>query len=369
MSNHSKTPKLEQYFMALTKAEASDLHLKAGHPPHIRKSSQLTASSAPPMTSDTILDMAREIFNEEQAEKFEKFGSVDLAWEIEGGDRFRVNVFRQRGRISLAARRVTRNVPNFTQLHLPPIMEKVANVHQGLVLLSGPTGSGKSTTIAAMLNHINKTRACHIVTVEDPIEYLFEDEMSLINQREIGVDVDNFPDALKYLMRQDPDVVLIGEMRDPATFSAALQAAETGHLVFGTVHASSSSQTIGRIMDLFAPESRERARNSLALNLQAIICQRLLPSIGEGIDRVPTVDILLANAIVRKLLIEGRDAELPDVIRAHESDGMLSFTESLFQLVENELVEPKVAIAAAPNADELRMRMKGIKTSQGGIIR
>jgi twitching motility protein PilT len=369
MKNRPNTPKLEQYFEALTKQDASDLHLKAGQPPHVRKSSKLMPASGPPMTSEAILEMAQEIFTPEQAEKFERHGSIDLAFEIEGGDRFRVNVFLQRGRASLAARRVTRNIPDFEQLHLPDTMSKIANVHQGLVLLSGPTGSGKSTTIASMLQYINRSRACHIVTIEDPIEYLFEDEKSLINQREIGVDVENFPDALKYLMRQDPDVVLIGEMRDPATFTAALQAAETGHLVFGTVHASSSSQTIGRIMDLFTPDSRERARNSLALNLQAIVCQRLLPSIADDIDRVPTVDILLANPIVRKLLMEGRDAELPDVIRAHENDGMLSFTESLHQLVEAELVEPKVAIAAAPNPDELRMRMKGIKTSQGGIIR
>jgi twitching motility protein PilT len=363
-----KAPRLEKYFKALTKAEASDLHLKSGKPPHIRKSSKLMPSPTEVLSSQDILEMAQELFNEDQAKLFHDLGSVDLAWEIEGGDRFRINVFRQRGRISLAARRVTRNIPDFEQLHLPPVMEKIAQAHQGLVLLSGPTGSGKSTTIASMLNYINRTRSCHIVTVEDPIEYLFEDDKSLINQREIGIDVDNFSDALKFLMRQDPDVVLIGEMRDPETFTAALQAAETGHLVFGTVHASSSSQTIGRIMDLFLPESRERARNSLALNLRAIVCQRLLPSIAEGVDRVPAVDVLLDSPSTRKLLLEKRDSELPELIKANESNGMKSFTESLYELIESEMIEPKVGIEAANNPDELRMRLKGIKTSQGGLI-
>jgi twitching motility protein PilT len=363
-----KAPRLEKYFKALTKMEASDLHLKSGKPPHVRKSSSLMPSPSEVLSSTDILGMAEELFNEDQAKLFHDLGSVDLAWEIEGGDRFRINVFRQRGRISLAARRVTRNIPDFEQLHLPPIMGQIAQAHQGLVLLSGPTGSGKSTTIASMLNYINRTRSCHIVTVEDPIEYLFEDDKSLINQREIGIDVDNFSDALKFLMRQDPDVVLIGEMRDPETFTAALQAAETGHLVFGTVHASSSSQTIGRIMDLFLPESRERARNSLALNLQAIVCQRLLPSIAEGVDRVPAVDVLLDSPSTRKLLLEKRDSELPELIKANESNGMKSFTESLYELIESEMIEPKVGIDAANNPDELRMRLKGIKTSQGGLI-
>ncbi len=360
--------KLEKYFRAIVKEEASDLHLKAGKPPHIRKSSKLQPSAADVLSSDDILEMAEEMLTPTQSEFFHEHGSIDLAWELEGSDRFRINIFRQRGRVSLAARRVTRNIPSFESLHLPPIMGEIAQARQGLVLLSGPTGSGKSTTIASMLQYVNHSRHCHIVTIEDPIEYLFEDDKSLINQREIGIDVENFTDALKYLMREDPDVVLIGEMRDFETFQAALQAAETGHLVFGTVHASSSSQTIGRILDLFPVDNHPRIRHSLAFNLQAIVCQKLLPSIAKDVDRVPAVDILLASPTTRKLIIEGRDVELPDLIRASEDRGMMSFTRSLYELIEAELIEPNVGYEAAPVADELKMMMKGIKSGQAGLI-
>jgi len=361
-------PKLAKYFRAIVKAGASDLHLKSGKPPHIRKTSKLQTSPTEALTSEDILSMAEELLTPEQSKFFHEHGSVDLAWELEGSDRFRINVFRQRGRVSLAARRVTKNIPDFKNLHLPPVMEQIAQVQQGLVLLSGPTGSGKSTTIASILQHINRTRPCHIVTIEDPIEYLFEDDKALINQREIGIDVEDFQAGLKYLMRQDPDVVLIGEMRDRDTFQAALQASETGHLVFGTVHASSSSQTIGRILDLFPVENHSRIRHSLAFNLQAIICQKLLPSIAPDVDRVPAVDILLANPATRKLIIEQRDAELPDLIRSHEERGMKSFTRSLYELIESEMIEPNVGYEAAPNIDELKMMMKGIKAGQAGLI-
>ncbi len=361
-------PKLEKYFRAIVKAEASDLHLKSGKPPYTRKSSKLQPAQADRLTSDDILAMAEELFTPAQSKLFREHGSVDLAWELEGSDRFRINVFRQRGRVSLAARRVTRDIPNFEDLHLPPVMGQIAQVQQGLVLLSGPTGCGKSTTIASILQHINRTRACHIVTIEDPIEYLFEDDKALINQREIGIDVENFSAALKFLMREDPDVVLIGEMRDRETFQAALQASETGHLVFCTVHASSSSQTIGRILDLFPVENHPRIRHSLAFNLQAIICQKLLPSIADGVDRVPAVDILLATSTTQKLILEQRDAELPDLIRAHEERGMKSFARSLYELIESEMIEPNIGYEAAPNTDELKMMMKGIKSGQAGLI-
>lgn len=361
-------PRLEKYFRAVAKAEASDLHLKAGKPPLIRKSSKLQAAPTEVLTSEDILAMAEELLTPEQSKFFHEHGSVDLAWELEGSDRFRINVYRQRGRVSLAARRVSKNIPNFEDLHLPPIMGEITHAQQGLVLLSGPTGCGKSTTIASMLQYVNRTRPVHIVTIEDPIEYLFEDDKALINQREIGIDVADFATALKYLLREDPDVVLIGEMRDHETFQAALQASETGHLVFGTVHASSSSQTIGRILDLFPVANHPRIRHSLAFNLQAIICQKLLPSIAKDIDRVPAVDILLTGPATRKLILEERDAELPDLIRTHEERGMKSFTRSLYELIEAEMIEPNVGYEAAPNTDELKMMMKGIKAGQAGLI-
>ncbi|MCK4276800.1 MAG: PilT/PilU family type 4a pilus ATPase, partial [Phycisphaerae bacterium] len=347
------SPRLEKYFRAIVKAEASDLHLKAGKPPHIRKSSRLQAAPTEVLTSEDILAMAEELLTPEQSRFFHEHGSVDLAWELEGSDRFRVNVFRQRGRASLAARRVSKNIPNFEDLHLPPIMAEIAHAQQGLVLLSGPTGSGKSTTIASMLQYVNRTRPCHIVTIEDPIEYLFEDDKALINQREIGIDVEDFPTALKYLMREDPDVVLIGEMRDRETFAAALQAAETGHLVFGTIHSSGAAQTIGRILDLFDADSRDLVRQSLGFNLRAIICQRLLPCLAKGVDRVPAVEILLNNPSARQMIEERRDAELAEVIRSSEHEGMQDFTASLLELIEKDYVDPKVAYEAAPNPDEL----------------
>jgi twitching motility protein PilT len=320
------------------------------------------------LSSEDIHLMALELMDERQREFFDKHGSLDLAYELPKGDRFRVNVYRQRGTVSIAVRRVTRNIPDIEELNLPKITKQVAEEHQGLILLAGPTGCGKSTTIAAMLEHINKTRRCHIVTIEDPIEYIYDDKKALVNQREIGIDVESFEAALRYLMREDPDVVLIGEMRDRETFQAALQASETGHLVFGTIHASGAAQTIGRILDLFPPDSRDLIRQTLAFNMRAIICQMLLPSVAKDVDRVPAVEILLTIPSVRQLIQERRDSELPDLIRAHERQGMQSFTRSLYELIEKDLVEPRVAYEAAPNVDELKMLLKGITTSQAGLI-
>ena len=355
-------PRLDKYFRAMSKADASDLHLKADKPPHFRQSMKLMPSKSDPLSNAAILELAEEIMTPKQSAQFHEIGSVDLAYEVEGGDRYRINIFRQRGKVSLAVRRVTRNVPNFESLHLPPVMARIAEGQQGLVLLSGPTGSGKSTTIASMLQYVNQRRNCHIVTIEDPIEYLFTDDKALINQREIGIDVEDFQQGLKFLMRQDPDVVLIGEMRDAETFTAALQAAETGHLVYGTIHASSAMQTIGRILDLFPLDARDRVRQALAFNIRAIVCQKLLTSLDEEIGRVPAVDVMLNNPSVRQYILESREAELGEVIKARTGDGMVSFTQSLYDLIEAELIDPKVGLEAAPNADELKMLMKGIKT-------
>ncbi|MDY6912852.1 MAG: PilT/PilU family type 4a pilus ATPase [Planctomycetota bacterium] len=367
-SHDDKAPKLARYFQAMIKAGASDLHLRAGSPPHIRTKTKIRPSKSKPLTADEVSEMALELLTPKQKAFFDEHGSIDVAHELEGADRFRMNIYRQRGSVAISVRRVTRQIPDFESLHLPPVLGKIAEARHGLILLSGATGSGKSTTIASMLEHINKTRPCHIVTLEDPIEYLFEDKKSLVSQREIGIDVDSFASALKYLMREDPDVVLIGEMRDHETFQAALQASETGHLVFGTVHASSAPQTIGRILDLFPPDSRGLIRQSLAFNLRAIVCQKLLPGIAEGVDRVPAVEILLRNPSVCQLIAEGRETELHDVIRANEQEGMKSFTQSLLELIEKDYVDPKVAYAEAPNADELKMLMKGIVAGQPRIL-
>ncbi len=363
-----KAPKLNKYFEATIRADASDLHLKAGAPPHLRLNGKLRPTTRAALSGEDIEALVAELLTDKQAAFLEEHGSIDIAHDLPGSDRFRINVFRQRGDLSLAARRVTRNIPNFEQLNLPSTLAEVAMHYQGLVLLAGITGSGKSTTIAAMLEYINTHRPCHIVTIEDPIEYMYTDKKALINQREIGIDVADFPSALKYLMREDPDVILIGEMRDQETFQAALQAAETGHLVFGTVHASTSGQTISRILDLFDVASRDMARQTLAHNLQAIVCQKLLTSINPDVGVVPATEIMLSNPTVRNFIEEGRDGELGEVIVANVNEGMQDFNMSLMHLIETEMIDPRVAYAVSPNPDELKMRMKGIDTKRSGLL-
>lgn len=360
-------PKLAKYFQAMVKVGASDLHLKPDVSPHVRIRSKIAAVQAGPLSSDDILDMIGEIITDDQRELFHQHGAVDIAYELPDSDRFRINVYLQRGKPAVAVRRVTRSIPSFEQLNLPSVMSSISNHHQGLVLLSGATGSGKSTTIASMIEHINATRACHIITLEDPIEYLYESKKALISQREVGIDVENFEMALKFLLREDPDVVLLGEMRDPETFQAALQVAETGHLVFATLHASGAAQTIGRLLDLFPSEMRPRIRSSLGFNLRAIICQKLLPSIKEGYERVPATEVMMMNPDVRALIIEGRDNELGDAMQSHEVEGMHTFTRSIYRLIEQGLVDPQVAFEVAPNPEALSMMLKGISASRSGL--
>ncbi len=367
----AKEPALNKFFKATIKMKVSDLHLKAGAPARVRTKDGLRALTGGALTAEQIHDGIFEMISEKHRNLYDERGAVDFAWDVGpvgDADRFRVNAFQQRGKMSVAARRVSRDIRSFEELHLPPSMAKIACLNQGLVLLAGITGSGKSTTIAAMIDYINAREALHIVTIEDPIEYLFTDKKCCINQREIGIDVQDFHAALKYLMREDPDVVLIGEMRDHETFQAGLHAAETGHLVFGTIHASSSSQTLSRLLDLFPEGSRRLVRQTLEFNLQAIICQKLIKSCKAGVDRVPTVEIMISNPSIRKLIREERDNEIIDVIRASYDDGMVDFTENLRRMVETGYIDHPTAYEAAPNADELRMALKGIRAAGAGIL-
>jgi twitching motility protein PilT len=361
-------PELNKFFKVAIKHLASDLHLKVGQPPKIRIYGQLKNTSGEVMTEERIEQLVFEILTPEQKEFFLKTGTLDFAYETDLEHRFRINIFRQRGMTSLSSRRVNPDILPFEKLHLPPVLANIADIGQGLVLVVGPTGCGKSTTIASMVDFINRTRPCHIVTIEDPIEYLFRDRKAMVSQREIGIDVRDFGEALRYLMRQDPDVVFIGEMRDSETVQAGMRAAETGHLVFGTMHSANASQSVQRLLDLFPPNERDLVRQTLSLTVNAIISQILLPCIKEGVDRIPAVEILLANPTVRKLISEEREADLPSVIRSCEGEGMQDFTHSLCELIKSGSVDPKDAYRHAPNLEELKMALKGIRTTTSGIL-
>jgi twitching motility protein PilT len=364
-----KTPEIDKYFKTAVKNDASDLHLKVGMPPVMRISSKLKKTTGEILTEEKIEELVFEIMSPKQRQYFMENGALDFAYQVGTTDRFRINAFRQRNFMSMSARRISSKIPPFEKLHLPPIVEKIADTtHEGMVLVVGPTGCGKSSTIASMIDYINRTRACHIITIEDPLEFLHVDQKSMVSQREIGIDVPDYESALRSMLRQDPDVVLIGEMRDRETFTAAMRAAETGHLVFGTLHANNASQTIQRILDLFPQEERELARATFALTIRAIISQQLLPGIRPDTPRVPAVEILIRTPIVRKLITSQREAEIPHAIRAGSGEGMIDFTDSLWRLVEDEWIDLKIAKEHAPNVEELEMAMKGIRATAGGIM-
>jgi twitching motility protein PilT len=367
-TNPVAEPELNKFFRAAIKNQASDLHLKVGQPPKLRIHGQLKDTTGEAIAEEKLVEIIFEILTSEQKEFFIKTGNLDFAHEVGNEGRFRINIFRQRGMISFIARRVNTEIPSLESLHLPETVERIANGHQGLVLVVGPTGCGKTTTIAAMIDHINSNRSCHIVTIEDPIEYLFKDKRAIISQREVGIDVEDFDQALNYLMRQDPDVIFVGEMRTAKTVTAAIRAAETGRLVFGTMYSANPTQAVQRILDLFGQDERKLIRQTLSLTIRAIISQVLLPCVKEGIHRIPAVEILLTNPEAKKLIAEGRERDLPTVIRASKEEGMRDLTDNLCELVKNGSIEPKEAYKYAPNAEELRMAIKGIRATKQSII-
>ena len=354
--------RLGKFMQACIKFGASDLIVKTGKAPVVRLRGALKSMDTEPVSHEQFQEIARQILNEEQWEDLRKFGSVDFAYDYDEKSRFRVNLFQSRGKLSIAARLITGNIRKFEELYLPQTMADIAMQPQGIVLLAGVTGSGKSTTIASMLDYVNERKPVHIVTIEDPIEFIFTDKKATIHQREIHIDVLDFKIALRALVRENPDIVLVGEMRDAETFEAALHAAETGHLVFGTIHASSATETFTRIYDLFPPEAREQVRKILAYQMRAIVYQKLLPTLHENIHRIPALEILINNAVVRKYILEGREGELGEVITSTESEkaGMIDFNGSLVKLVEQEYIHMRTALESTPNADELTMRLKGI---------
>jgi twitching motility protein PilT len=348
------------FLKACIKFEASDLILKTGTKPKIRLRGALKPLDTAPITFEEFVAITKHVLSEEQLADLHKFGSVDFAYDYDDYTRFRVNLFHARGKLSVAARRISANIRRFEDLYLPQIMADIAMQPQGIVLLCGVTGSGKSTTIAAMLDYVNERKPVHIVTIEDPIEYIFTDKKATINQREIGIDCLDFKIALRALVRENPDIVLVGEMRDKETFEAALHAAETGHLVYGTIHASSTTQTFSRIYGLFENDEVDQVRRILAYQMRAFVYQKLLPTLHANIHRIPGLEILINNAVVRKMVLEGREGELREYINEIEARqmGMVDFNQSLVELVEKEFIALKVAEENSPNIDEFRMRIK-----------
>ena len=362
---------IDKLFRALVKLEGSDLHIKVHRPPYVRVNGSLRPMNRGPIDDPEAVRLVMPLLDAHRRKILDENGGVDFAHvvNVDGNDwRFRVNILQQQGHLGLVARRVNRFIPNFEKLNLPPIIEELCKFDQGMVLLSGVTGSGKSTTIASMLNWINAHYRKHILTLEDPIEFTFTEDKCLINQREIGIDVKDFELGMKHAVREDPDVMLVGEMRDRETFSTAIQAAETGHLVFGTIHASSAPSTIGRILDLFPQEMHASLRSAVAFNMRAIVAQKLLPSIKPGVGRVPTVEIMTFSPSVKKLILEERDEKLADLIRMSGKEGMQDFTISLKDLVDRDLIDRAVALEVAPNVEALKMALKGIDVTQPGIL-
>ncbi|MFK8113323.1 MAG: type IV pilus twitching motility protein PilT [Rubripirellula sp.] len=362
---------VDKIFRALVKLEGSDLHLKVGQPPMVRVRGELKPLNRPAIEAEEMVRLLLPMMDERNLVIFEEEGGADFAHTIHMDGvrwRFRINMLKSLGNIGLVARRISNFIPDFKGLFLPDSMEELCHYDQGMVLLAGVTGSGKSTTIGSMLNYINTIYRKHILTLEDPIEFIFTEDKCLINPREVGQDVKDFEIGMKHAVREDPDIILVGELRDEETFMTAIHAAETGHLVFGTIHASSASTTIGRILDLFPEEMHGAIRSAIAFNMKGIVAQKLLKTIRPDVPRVPTCEIMTFSPMIRKLILEGQDSKLPDAIRIGAEDGMQDFTMSLKQLIDDELIDRPTAFAVAPNKDALKMALKGIDVKAPGIL-
>ncbi|MCX6895020.1 MAG: PilT/PilU family type 4a pilus ATPase [Verrucomicrobia bacterium] len=345
---------------------ASDIHLKIGTPVILRINRQLIAIECPFPTREWMETVVKHVVPPHLTERLLADREVDFSYHFPGVGRYRTNLFQQRGEWCLAMRYVKATVPSFEELGLLPQIKAIADSPRGIVLLAGTTGSGKSTTLAAMIEHINAHSKKHIVTLEDPIEYVFEDNQSVIEQREVGLDTQSFHHALKHVLRQDPDIIMVGEMRDALSFMAAMSAADTGHLVLSTLHTTNASQSVGRILDFFKADEREQIRRQLAGTLRAVICQRMAGTIAGSMT--PALEIMINTPTVRKLLEENRLDKLAAAIETGNDDGMLSFNQALLQLVKDGKVTEKEALAKATNAQALEMNFKGIFLDEGKRI-
>jgi twitching motility protein PilT len=359
---------LNEILKIALKGGASDIHLKGGLPPMFRLDGALVPlKNGERLTPDNLQKMSALVMNPAQKQRFEETREVDLAYGIPGLGRFRVNVFQQRGSVGIVFRVIPFGVKSLEQLFLPSVVSKIAMEHRGLVLVTGTTGSGKSTTLAAMIEHINANRTCHIMTIEDPIEFLIRDRRSIVNQREIGVDTLSFSAALRSALRQDPDVVLVGEMRDFETIETAITAAETGHLVMSTLHTLDATETINRIISVFPPYQQKQIRLQLSSILKAVISQRLVPR-ADGKGRVPALEVLVSTARVRECISDKeRTKELRDAIaKGYTTYGMQSFDQSLMHLVKSDLVTYDEALRHVSNPDDFALRFRGIASTSDG---
>ncbi len=344
------------------KAAASDIHLKAGLPPIFRINGSLVPfKDAPRLAPEDLTKMTFGIMTPLQREKFKTTFELDMAYGVPGLGRFRVNVFQQRGTMGCVFRVIPFGVPSFEQLNLPKVIEKIAMEQRGLVLATGTTGCGKSTTLASIVDYINKSRSCHIVTIEDPIEYLLRDKKSIVNQRELGMDTQSFATALRSSLREDPDVILVGEMRDFETIETAITAAETGHLVFSTLHTLDATESINRIVSIFPPYQQKGVRLQIASILRAVISQRLVTR-ADNKGRVPAVEIMIATARIRELITdEEKNVEIHDTIaKGFTTYGMQTFDQSLLQLFRQKLITYEEALRQSTNPDDFALRVKGV---------
>jgi twitching motility protein PilT len=359
---------LNEILKIALKGSASDIHLKPGIPPMFRVDGALVPlKNGERLSPEDLQRMAFSIMNPVQKSRFEETREVDLAYGIPGLGRFRVNVFQQRGTVGIVFRVIPFGVKSIDHLHLPKIIESIAMEQRGLVLVTGTTGSGKSTTLAGMIDYINSNRTCHIMTIEDPIEFLIRDRRSIVNQREIGVDTQSFSNALRAALRQDPDVILVGEMRDFETIETALTAAETGHLVMSTLHTLDATETINRIISVFPPYQQKQVRLQLAAILKAVISQRLVPR-ADGKGRVPALEVMISTGRIRECIGDkDRTKELHDAIaKGYSSYGMQTFDQSLMHLVKQELVTYEEALKHVSNPDDFALRFRGIASTSDG---
>ncbi len=346
---------LLQYSMNIS---VSDVHITVGLPPMLRIQGELVPQGNEKLMPEDTREICYFMMNDEQRMVFEKYGEVDFAWSLPQISRYRVNIYKQRGSCAASLRIIFNQVPTFEEIHLPQVLKELAMKPRGMVLVTGPTGSGKTTTLAVMTEHINCNRRCHILTIEDPIEYMHKHNLSIVNQREVGGDTKSFAQALRAALREDPDVILVGEMRDLPTISTALTAAETGHFVMSTLHTTTAAQTIDRIIDVFPPFQQQQVRSQLSNLLEGIVCQQLIRT-TDNQNMVPAFEVLLVNDAVRNLIRENKISQIDTVLQTQIKNGMMPMDYSLAKLVRQKMITVEDAMARAVDVDIFQRYLHG----------